>query len=461
MNIEGTGAVHTSAPPTTSRCRPPYAATAPSASKRAGWGVALCAALCLAILPAARADASVRLSNQPQDSGISLPGLSWSTALAPLPQPLYRAATATVGGRIYDFGGSDGTTDYNTTYIYDPIHNRWTLGAPMPTAREGARAVALPDGRIAVVGGGINCFTDLCSGGTVYANLDVYTPSSNSWMEYPAMLSPRYRFAAVFFHNDIYAMGGSNGSNILFSAEAFDFETQTWTPQPSLPQPLLAPVAAADSAGNIDVVGGTNLTTYYNSMYTFDGTSWHTGPSLPQATEDGGATIGSDGQVYVTGGYTPQTNLLSIVQVFDPRTARWSVTTSLPAPNCCMGLATTPGRIFSVGGYNGVTSISQVAAGTVWPAPTMTVTPNSGAAGISTTVAGSGFGPGHTIQIKLYCSAPSCVSHTVLGTAVADLHGNINILVKIPGATVPGAHEVGAIDTSTNAFAGRTFTATS
>lgn len=98
------------------------------------------------------------------------PGLTWNTSLSALPQALSRPAVA-VGpdGALYAFGGTDGQNhDYASTYIYHPITATWTVGASMPISREGAQAVTLPDGRIAVLGGAIGCeLSHLCSTGTV------------------------------------------------------------------------------------------------------------------------------------------------------------------------------------------------------------------------------------------------------------------------------------------------------
>jgi len=55
--------------------------------------------------------------------------------------------------RLYVIGGTtDGINALNTTHIYDPQTNRWTIGASMPTAR-GTFSVALVNDTLYALGG--------------------------------------------------------------------------------------------------------------------------------------------------------------------------------------------------------------------------------------------------------------------------------------------------------------------
>ena len=80
---------------------------------------------------------------------------------APLPVPgLWAAAGATDGElappRLYVIGGTtDGINALNTTYIYDPLANIWTMGASMPTAR-GTLMVAVVNDTLYALGGTTN-----------------------------------------------------------------------------------------------------------------------------------------------------------------------------------------------------------------------------------------------------------------------------------------------------------------
>lgn len=108
-----------------------------------------------------------------------------------------------------------------------------------------------------MLGGATQCmFNNLCSNGTVYNRVDVYTPLTNSWSTLAPMQSPRYRFAAALYHGMIYAIGGSDGTQAVASVEAYDPISDTWTTVASLPQIDEAPVAVVDGNDRLDVFGG-------------------------------------------------------------------------------------------------------------------------------------------------------------------------------------------------------------
>ncbi len=83
--------------------------------------------------------------------------INWQGMKAPMPQGAGWTGVATVGGKVYVFGGLTGTeteSSYtlNITQIYDPATNTWTAGAPMPTARYLCTAAVVND-KIYVMGG--------------------------------------------------------------------------------------------------------------------------------------------------------------------------------------------------------------------------------------------------------------------------------------------------------------------
>ncbi len=285
-----------------------------------------------------------------------------------LPQPVTRPAVALgLDGNIYVFGGGGISLVSNKTYIYHPITNTWSQGSDMPTAREGAQAVTLRDGRIAVLGGGRSrsgsgCHTELCQDGTVFSTVEAYNPRSNRWSRLASLQSPRYRFAAVVYHGRIYALGGSNGSATLSRVETYDPRRNRWTYSAPLPQAEEALTAAVDRAGHIDVMGGYNgssamsgyngssvTPTFYNDLFIYDGSAWTSGAPLPQAAEDARATPGRDGRVYVIGGFNAGD--LTMVQAYNPVTNKWSFVMPLPSARCCIGATTDlKGRIYALGG---------------------------------------------------------------------------------------------------------------
>jgi N-acetylneuraminic acid mutarotase len=64
-------------------------------------------------------------------------------------------AAATLGGRVYLFGGEDldSSATFDAAERFDPATGRWEAVAPMPTSRHGLGAAVLGSA-IWVVGGG-------------------------------------------------------------------------------------------------------------------------------------------------------------------------------------------------------------------------------------------------------------------------------------------------------------------
>lgn len=130
----------------------------------------------------------------------------------------YMAAAAVLGdGRILITGGYDrpigpGDTPnaLASTVIYDPSTGKYTNGAPLLVPRARHAAVALRDGRIAVLGG---------IGQVPTASVEVYDPGTGTWSVSAPLAQPRYDHVAVYDGNTVFVFGGS-AQGMLSSAEA-------------------------------------------------------------------------------------------------------------------------------------------------------------------------------------------------------------------------------------------------
>lgn len=297
-------------------------------------------------------------------SHASAAGFKWTTPIA-LPAPRYRQAVA-LGhdGNVYVFGGTDGVAnDYNSTYVYHPRTNTWTVGTTLPMNVEGAAAVTLPDGRIVVMGGGTGCHnTQNC---TIFNTVEAYNPASESWSTLAPMQSPRYRFgAALGSDGRVYAIGGWNGNTAIASVEAYSPISNTWTTVAPLPQAEEG-FAATTTHGLILVLGGYNGSATYNNFFVDDGGQWFSAPAMPTPRNDLAVAVGPFGAIYAIGGYNTINGWLSIVEIFNGKT--WSAGPPLPAALAGMGSVTLPTvngpYIFTFGGYNGVASALVAAFG--------------------------------------------------------------------------------------------------
>ena len=132
---------------------------------------------------------------------------SWSTT-APIPTPVGLYASAAVNDKIYiEGGGKSGPVITDLNQIYDPITNVWTLGAPLPTpgllAAAGATTGVLAPTRLYVIGGssdGINALN----------TTHMYDPQTNSWTLGSSMHTARGLLSVAVVNDTLYAIGGTN-----------------------------------------------------------------------------------------------------------------------------------------------------------------------------------------------------------------------------------------------------------
>jgi hypothetical protein len=157
---------------------------------------------------------------------------TWSTAAATLNHAVWRQAAATVGGRIYVFGGYDASTvvqNYNQEY--DPVAGTVTDKTPMPTARQFLGAVAWQDTLIYVIGGQSTGYYDI---------VEIYNPATDSWTNGTALPITNRSFAIGISGDTIYITGGYNSSAYVSATyigviDPVDPTVITWTAGPMIP----------------------------------------------------------------------------------------------------------------------------------------------------------------------------------------------------------------------------------
>lgn len=121
----------------------------------------------------------------------------------------YMSAAAPLGdGRIlvtggYDrpFGEKETPQALSSALIFDPNTGAFQPVAPMRVARARHAAIALKDGRVAVIGG-------LSMGPT--ASVEVYDPGTDAWTVSQPLAQPRYDHAAAYDGDTVFVIGGSS-----------------------------------------------------------------------------------------------------------------------------------------------------------------------------------------------------------------------------------------------------------
>ncbi|MDH4212065.1 MAG: hypothetical protein OEV79_11520, partial [candidate division WOR-3 bacterium] len=136
---------------------------------------------------------------------------TWSTVGTTLNHTIYRHAAATVNGKIYVIGGSDGSTTYSTwNQEFDPVAVTVTDRAPLPVGRYFLSAVAWRDSLIYVLGGQAT---------TYYDRVDIYDPATNTWTTGTNMPTTNRSFACGISGDTIYYTGGY--SSTLYQSASY------------------------------------------------------------------------------------------------------------------------------------------------------------------------------------------------------------------------------------------------
>ena len=172
---------------------------------------------------------------------------AWSRA-APLPAPRMAYAAAAFEGKVYVFGGWDGTAYSASVFAYDPASDVWSSRAAMPGPRGFAAAAALNDA-IYVVGG--------FDGQIESSACERYLPRADQWETCPSMSVGRGGLALVTIGSGLYAIGGGWTGYLAFN-ETFTPGSDSWR---AIPTPFIGQwrgLGAAVIDSDIIAVGGWN-----------------------------------------------------------------------------------------------------------------------------------------------------------------------------------------------------------
>lgn len=241
---------------------------------------------------------------------------TWQTRSAmPIPRSDIGVAGA-ADGAIYVAGGY-GPPDPATGLFpgsaaverYDPTGDTWTELAPLPTARRGPAVVALPDGRIAAIGGAIviidhpNPYT-WSVGGATSGEVDIYDPATNQWSAGAPMPFPRQNHAAtVGVDGRVYVLGGGalGGNWQTNTVQIYDPASDTWTLGAPMSRQRYAPAAATANGLIYAFGGGDNSGDPTVEAYDPVALRWFAVAPMPAPRTSASATVAANGLIYVTG----------------------------------------------------------------------------------------------------------------------------------------------------------------
>lgn len=183
-------------------------------------------------------------------------GNRWDT-VASLPVPVSAAASATVNGKIYVFGGvseHNAPLYYDSVYEFDPDNGpegTWTLIDTMPEGPRAFLTACAVGNLVYVIGGRTPSQFSI-------RRVERYNTLTKDWETLPDLITDRSNLISGQLHGAIYAIGGVNANPTCCNVEKFD-GTQ-WT------------VANTDDGTPIfiDIWWGGSVT-YGGNLYAFGG----------------------------------------------------------------------------------------------------------------------------------------------------------------------------------------------
>jgi hypothetical protein len=208
-----------------------------------------------------------------------------------------------------------------TQQLRAQVQGAWTLTGNMSTAHDYGAQATLNDGTILMAGG-----TD---GTNVLSSAEVYSPSSGTWTPAGPMTDARQYFPAVTLPSgQVLITGGLDSmGNVLAGAELYDPISGTWSPAGALTVARYFHTATLLQSGEVLVTGGCTLSgcgafTAASEIYDPATNVWRPAGSLGMARWYHTATLLGNGQVLVVGGANRPVQNSS--ELYDPVADAWS-----------------------------------------------------------------------------------------------------------------------------------------
>jgi len=184
---------------------------------------------------------------------------TWSTKANILFPVLFTSAVTGDDGKIYVVGGTEGGAITDKLQIYDPKTDTWTLGSTMPSIQTQQGVVKDRNGFIYSMGGQTGL------GPNAINIVQVYDPVSKTWSTSSSMPDGRNEFGAcIGIDGNIYAIGGgknyaNNWPPFFNTVMVFNPLTRTWSYDANMPT-ARKELGAVSIGENIYAIGGCNGT---------------------------------------------------------------------------------------------------------------------------------------------------------------------------------------------------------
>ncbi len=275
----------------------------------------------------------------PQAESQTAPSNTWSSAGQLTTARSGAAAVQLIDGRILITGGTDANgVPQATAEIYDPTSGAFLAIPSMNVPRANHAAVLLETGDVLVTGG-------LTTGGSYSNSAEIYSQSAHTWTNVPNSMSTGVAGQAMVLLSDgnVLIAGGASTAKVVSSVVLFNTASQTFTSIGSLLTPRTNAVAAGTPDGRVLIAGGTDINgaalisteifTYSNSTMTG---SIAAGPKMSSARVYATATTTYDGVAIIGGNdgkkdlgtaeiFSQWTNAFTVVKGGTPRSHHFAV----------------------------------------------------------------------------------------------------------------------------------------
>lgn len=289
----------------------------------------------------------------PSPSPAVSPGTGWSQLPDLSIGRIDHTATLLSDGRVLVVGGGleSETKSQASAEIFDPKTNRWSDAGTMASPRQRHTATLLPDGKVLVVGGL----------GPGRGTAELYDPATNSWSAAGTLVQARANHQAVLLPDGtVLVLGGRQPGKPLSDAEIFQPKTRTWTAVAPLSVARDRPVAALLRNGTVLVTGGVTTDVggsldaavlfgnplASTELYNPATKAWS--PGAPMATGRVGHAMAvlDDGKVLVVGG----TRDPASAELYDPVRDSWMAVGSVLPPRIAPSIGLLRGGLVLVAG---------------------------------------------------------------------------------------------------------------
>ncbi|XP_037923968.1 kelch-like protein 18 isoform X1 [Hermetia illucens] len=243
-----------------------------------------------------------------------------------------RVGVAVTQGKLYAFGGFNGSERLSTVEVYDPKLKKWSQGRPMLCKRSAVGVAALDD--FVYVCGGYDGVTSL-------STVECYCPKTDTWKTVAPMMKYRSAGGVAPLGGYVYALGGHDGLSIFDSVERYDPVENIWVKVKSMLNRRCR-LGVATLNGKLYACGGYDGNSFLRSVEAYDPNTDTWKLVAPMNVKRSRVALAANmGKLWAIGGYDGESNL-STVEVYDPETNTWTFVASMCAHGGGVGAGVIP-----------------------------------------------------------------------------------------------------------------------